>query len=162
LQTHIFWSGRWRNPSHGIVTDAWLATQPLKDGHRLRWWYEGEGPDAAFLERYTSPSSPYSQYVEVAEFNEAKESAGTCLEGMREWTDLEYAKSLEMPIQTKSDLVRTLLLKNYGGIWLDSAYHFPLVLPFCCELTLPFSLPFPPFSRYDPSSRLHPSHSHRS
>ncbi|GAA5827997.1 hypothetical protein JCM11251_005683 [Rhodosporidiobolus azoricus] len=120
LITHVFWSGPWRNPSHWLVTDAWLATQRLSDGHKLIWWYKGTGPDDAFLERYTAPASPYFGYVEARRFNEEEEAAGSCLMSMREWVDPEYAASLEMPIQTKSDLVRLLLLSKYGGNWLDA------------------------------------------
>ncbi|GAA5918151.1 hypothetical protein JCM6882_007292, partial [Rhodosporidiobolus microsporus] len=116
---HAFWSGPWRNPSHFFTTDAFLATQRLSDGHRLIWWYQGDGPDAAFKERYLSPESPYSQYVEARRFHE-EEAEGSCLTSMREWADPEYAKSLEMPITTRSDLIRLLLLSKYGGVWLDA------------------------------------------
>ncbi|GAA6008065.1 hypothetical protein JCM10207_007015 [Rhodosporidiobolus poonsookiae] len=116
---HAFWSGPWQI-SHSVTTDAFLATQRLSDGHRLIWWYQGDGPDEAFLERYISPSSPYAPYVEVRRFVDDVEAAGTCLTSMREWLDPEYGKSLEMPIQTRSDLVRLLLLSKYGGVWLDA------------------------------------------
>jgi mannosyltransferase OCH1-like enzyme len=39
---------------------------------------------------------------------------------MREWTDEEYRKEIHMPIQTRSDLIRLLLLSKYGGMWLDA------------------------------------------
>ncbi|BGP12157.1 hypothetical protein JCM10213_004722 [Rhodosporidiobolus nylandii] len=139
---HAFWSGPWRKPSHWLITDAWLATQRLSDGHRLVWWYQGDGPDAAFLERYTSPSSPYARYVEVRRFDDAVEPQGSCLMNMPEWRDPEYAASLEMPIQSKSDLVRLLLLSKYGGAWLD-ADTIPLR-----DMT--------PFLRIGPSSPMFP------
>jgi mannosyltransferase OCH1-like enzyme len=40
--------------------------------------------------------------------------------GMREWMDPDYRKELKMPISTRSDLIRLLLLSKYGGIWLDA------------------------------------------
>lgn len=39
---------------------------------------------------------------------------------MREWNDHEYRKELDMPVSTRSDLIRLLLLSKYGGIWLDA------------------------------------------
>lgn len=51
---------------------------------------------------------------------------------MREWTDPEYAKEVGVPITTKSDLVRLLLLKKYGGVWLDGALRLVSSL---CVLT---------------------------
>lgn len=40
--------------------------------------------------------------------------------GMREWTDPEYREELKMPVSTRSDLIRLLLLSKFGGIWLDA------------------------------------------
>ncbi|GAA6033740.1 hypothetical protein JCM8097_004407 [Rhodosporidiobolus ruineniae] len=117
---HTFWSGPWRDPSHTLVTSAFLATQRLSYGHKLIIWYQGAGPSPAFRERFLSPSSPYSRYVEAREFVDDAEASGTCLEGMREWTDRDYAAKLEIPIQARSDLVRLLLLSKYGGVWLDA------------------------------------------
>ncbi|GAA5921001.1 hypothetical protein JCM1841_003251 [Sporobolomyces salmonicolor] len=119
LITHLFWSGRWRPTSHGLTTDAWLATQRLGAGNQLIWWYEGDGPDEAFLERYTSPTSPYRKYVSFRKFEDSL-AEGTCLTNMREWADKEYQQEIHFPVSTRSDLIRLLLLSKYGGIWLDA------------------------------------------
>jgi len=38
---------------------------------------------------------------------------------MREWMDADYRKEIKMPIASRSDLIRLLLLSKFGGIWLD-------------------------------------------
>jgi mannosyltransferase OCH1-like enzyme len=39
---------------------------------------------------------------------------------MPEWSDPAYQKEVNLPIETRSDLIRLLLLSKYGGIWLDA------------------------------------------
>jgi hypothetical protein len=118
VQTHLFWAGDWRPASHGLTLDAWLATQPFETSS-LIWWYEGDGPSAEFVDKYTGPTSPYRNVVSFRKFEESL-ADGTCLTGMREWTDEEYRKEINMPISTRSDLIRLLLLSKFGGIWLDA------------------------------------------
>jgi hypothetical protein len=138
----------------------------------VRFNPSGEGPTDDFLQRYTSPSSPYSPYVSVKRFDEAREAKGSCLESMREWTDPEYAKEVGVPITTKSDLVRLLLLKKYGGVWLDGALRFFSSL-LCLTsrngrssaddlLALLYLCPIPRYSRYGSASRPRSSRSYRS
>ncbi|GAA5834110.1 hypothetical protein JCM3766R1_004461 [Sporobolomyces carnicolor] len=118
LITHLFWAGPWRHSSHALTLDAWLATQSFETSS-LIWWYEGDGPSPEFAARYTGPDSPYRHVVTFQRFDEAL-AEGTCLMDMREWNDHEYRKELDMPVSTRSDLIRLLLLSKYGGIWLDA------------------------------------------
>ncbi|GAA5988784.1 hypothetical protein JCM5350_002939 [Sporobolomyces pararoseus] len=118
LITHLFWTGNWRPGSHGLTIDAWLATQPFETSS-LIWWYEGAGPAEDFREKYTGPTSPYRNVISFREFDESL-AEGTCLMGMREWADPEYRKEINMPIPSRSDLIRLLLLSKFGGIWLDA------------------------------------------
>ncbi|GAA5985510.1 hypothetical protein JCM5350_004022 [Sporobolomyces pararoseus] len=118
LITHLFWAGNWRDASHALTLDAWLATQPFETSS-LIWWYEGVGPSDSFREKYTGADSPYRNVVSFREFDESL-ADGTCLTGMREWIDPDYRKELEMPVSTRSDLIRLLLLSKFGGIWLDA------------------------------------------
>ncbi|GAA5834270.1 hypothetical protein JCM3766R1_004507 [Sporobolomyces carnicolor] len=118
LITHLFWAGTWRPGSHGLTLDAWLATQPFETSS-LIWWYEGDGPSPEFVAKYAGPDSPYRNVVSFRRFDDAL-AEGTCLTQMREWMDDDYRKSINMPIQTRSDLIRLLLLSKYGGIWLDA------------------------------------------
>lgn len=116
--THLFWAGSWRPGSHGLTVDAWLATQPFETSS-LIWWYEGAGPSDDFREKYTGVDSPYRNVVSFRQFDESL-AEGTCLTSMREWTDEEYRKEISMPIPSRSDLIRLLLLSKFGGIWLDA------------------------------------------
>ncbi|GAA5914021.1 hypothetical protein JCM5296_001543 [Sporobolomyces johnsonii] len=99
------------------IPDAGLI--PLGTGNHLIWWYEGDGPDEASLERYTSPTSPYRHFVSFRKFDESL-AEGTCLTSMREWADKEYQQEINLPVSTRSDLIRLVLLAKYGGIWLDA------------------------------------------
>ncbi|GAA6023780.1 hypothetical protein JCM11491_006863 [Sporobolomyces phaffii] len=118
LITHLFWAGKWRPGSHGLTIDAWLATQPFETSS-LIWWYEGDGPSREFADKYTGPDSPYRHVVSFRKFDESL-ADGTCLAHMREWTDAAYRDEIKMPIATRSDLIRLLLLSKFGGIWLDA------------------------------------------
>ena len=100
--------------SIALTMDAWLATQRLQDGHQLIFWYD-ELP-SMLVDRYTK----YADFVQFRPFDAAGEAAGTCLASMREYTDEAYRNEVEMATQTKSDLVRVLLLEKYGGVWLDT------------------------------------------
>ncbi|GAA5967698.1 hypothetical protein JCM3765_000004, partial [Sporobolomyces pararoseus] len=114
----LFWAGNWRDASHGLTLDAWLATQPFETSS-LIWWYEGVGPSDAFREKYTGADSPYRNVVSFRKFDESL-AEGTCLMGMREWIDEKYRQEINMPIPSRSDLIRLLLLSKFGGIWLDA------------------------------------------
>ncbi|GAA5881920.1 hypothetical protein JCM16303_003465 [Sporobolomyces ruberrimus] len=118
LVTHLFWSGeRWRTPTFSLATDSWLATQDTVN-NKLYWWYETTPPPSTFVDRYTSPTSPYRSIVSFHQFNESL-AESTCLGEMKEWSDLTYRKEVEMPRMTRRDLVKLLLLERYGGVWLD-------------------------------------------
>jgi len=34
--------------------------------------------------------------------------------------DADYRKEIKLPVPTRSDLIRLLLLSKFGGIWLDA------------------------------------------
>ncbi|GAA5871570.1 hypothetical protein JCM3774_006300 [Rhodotorula dairenensis] len=124
LLFHARWSGDAATPgarkSHRLATDAFLATQRLKDGHRLIWWYrtESNADDAVtvfgsdFYERYLQPESPFYRYVEVQRIHDEALSRGTCAASL--------VSGLESPV-VPDDLERTLILSRYGGIWIDGA-----------------------------------------
>ena len=38
---------------------------------------------------------------------------------MREWSDLDYRKEVEMPSMTRKELIKLLILERFGGIWMD-------------------------------------------
>lgn len=101
-----------------MTLDAWLATQPWDTSASLIWWYEGDGPSKEWADKYTGPDSPYRNVVSFRRFDDAI-AEGTCLTSMREWTDADYRKEIKMPIASRSDLIRLLLLSKFGGIWLD-------------------------------------------
>ncbi|GAA5985480.1 hypothetical protein JCM10908_006991 [Rhodotorula pacifica] len=127
LLFHARWNGgeaalRSRR-SRQLATDAFLATQRLKDGHRLVWWYEPDDQthagtvdpvtvvDAAFRDRYLRPESPYSRFVEVRILDVKALAHGTCAEAL-------VSRPIDKSAQ--SDFERTLILGRYGGVWIDA------------------------------------------
>ena len=114
---HMLWLGPLPgtvSTSIALTMDAWLATQRLQDGHQLVFWYD-QLP-TMLADRYTN----YTDFIQFRHFDPETESAGTCLTSMREFTDEAYRDEVKMAAQTKSDLVRVLLLEKYGGVWLDT------------------------------------------
>lgn len=112
---HLYWRGPWRT-QNDFAIEAFLATQRLRDGHRIIFWYHDGGPPSSTREYLRQ----YSNYVEFREADLYAESQGTCLTQKLEWTDASYQESVDMPVQALSDMFRTLLLAKYGGIWIDA------------------------------------------
>ena len=112
---HLYWHGPWR-PQNDFTIEAFLATQRLGDGHRIIFWHDDGGPPESTRKYFQI----YSDYVEFREVDIFAESHGTCLELMREWSDVHYRDAMNMPIQTLSDIFRVLILARFGGIWMDA------------------------------------------
>ncbi|BFZ64130.1 hypothetical protein YB2330_005269 [Saitoella coloradoensis] len=117
LVFHAYWAGSWR-PFHEVMIDSFLATQRLGDGHKMIYWYIGPGPSDKTRQKYAEGVG--KGCVEFREFVAEKEAKGTCLAQMPEWSDAKYREEVKMPVESYSDLVRTLLLAKYGGVWVDS------------------------------------------
>jgi hypothetical protein len=115
LLFHQYWPGKWR-PFNEVAIEAWLATQRLGDGHRLIYWYDGEGPPAKTRSKFQA----YQQYMEFRELDRRVESKATCVAHMPEWTSEEYRKSNSMSVEALSDITRNLLLAKYGGVWMNA------------------------------------------
>ena len=106
--------------SHRLATDAFLATQRLKDGHRLIWWYQAQSDadDAAtvlgrsFHERYLQPESPFYPHIEARRIDAEALARGTCASALVHQS---------MGQSVSDDLERTLILSRHGGIWIDNA-----------------------------------------
>jgi len=114
---HMLWLGSMSyemTRSISLTIDAWLATQRLQDGHQLYFWYDQD--PTQLIERFAN----YTEFVQFRPFDHSTEAAGTCLASMREFNDEAYQKEIELPTVSRSDLVRVLLLKKYGGVWLDT------------------------------------------
>ena len=111
---HMLRIGAWR-PFLCVTIDAFLATQNLKAGHRIFFWYTEEVPQDIY-NRYAL----FPKHLEFRYLNATKEAEGTCMEHMREFSDAKYAAALSLPITTRSDLIRQLLMSKYGGGWIDT------------------------------------------
>lgn len=109
---------RWRDgteEAHAFATDTFLATQRLRAGHRLIWWYEANGSslasghDEAFRARYLASESPFAPFIEARPLELDDLARGTCAE-----------ESLKRPTSHEllRDLGRSLVLARYGGIWI--------------------------------------------
>ncbi|KAJ3026830.1 hypothetical protein HDV00_011579 [Rhizophlyctis rosea] len=116
MLTHVYRDGPWLL-FQLITIDSWLATQRLSDGHKLVYWYTVD-PGQKIRERYAAWTG--AGVLEFRVFDPATEAKGTCIEGMREWWDEAYQKEVGWRKVSASDLIRTLLLSKYGGIWLDT------------------------------------------
>lgn len=124
LTYHVMWRvDRAETPATGqlgrqLATDAFLATQRLRDGHRLIWWYPSNSsappflPGDAFHSRYLVPESPFFDFVEARPLDVDELAGGTCARTLVEGS---------LGAKTRAELERTLVLARYGGVWLDEA-----------------------------------------
>ncbi|KAJ3036747.1 hypothetical protein HDV00_002409 [Rhizophlyctis rosea] len=116
MLTHIYWGGPWRK-FQLVGIDSWLATQPLRDGHKLIYWHTVDpGEDIRAIYKVWTQAG----VLEFRFFDPELEARGTCIENMPEWTDEAYRKEIGLAPVSMSDLIRTLLLSKYGGIWMDT------------------------------------------
>mmetsp|Transcript_16851 Transcript_16851/g.31912 ORF Transcript_16851/g.31912 Transcript_16851/m.31912 type:complete len:408 (-) Transcript_16851:256-1479(-) len=102
-----------------MLLRSWLITQDLQ---RSRFYLWTTGSSEA---RSNGPSLPqwfkdYYPYVSLRLFDYSSEIIGTPLEHSRHFHSWEKLTNTSMPIATVSDVVRNVLLHNYGGIWLDN------------------------------------------
>lgn len=111
---HFLHVGKWR-PALEVAIDAFLATQNLNAGHRIYYWYV-----EAIPKQVTQRYQRFKNSIQFRYFNSTEEIRGTCLEHKREFIDDKYAADLSFPIQTRSDMIRQLLMSKYGGAWLDT------------------------------------------
>lgn len=111
---HVYWNGEFR-PHNDMIIEAFLATQRLGDGHRLYYWYKGDGPSDETRKKFEK----YSEYFEYRELDFDKEGDGWCVKDMPEWNNVTYLVENDMFVQSESDILRNFLLGKYGGIWLD-------------------------------------------
>jgi hypothetical protein len=111
---HQYWKGPWR-PFIETSIKAFLATQHLGLGHELIFWYEDGEPPADVRASFTNGTSKWRRHVVFREFDRTKEAKDTCMEHMLEWFQLGAG----LPHVVNSDLVRSLLLAKYGGVWLN-------------------------------------------
>ena len=116
---HTYWRGAWGEAFDWTI-ESFLATQRLGDGHRMIFWYDEDDPPESTRNYFQH----YSDYVEIRKIDLAAESKGTCLENMLEWTDPSYQWEVRMSVASFSDMVRTLLLSKYGGVWVDTDIIF--------------------------------------
>lgn len=111
---HQYWKGPWR-AFNSISIEAFLATQRLADGHRMVYWYEGEGPPETIRRKYGD--GEFGRYVEFRQLDRDRQARGSCVEAMPEWNNKTYREELGM--KDPADIVSHLILHNYGGIWLS-------------------------------------------
>ncbi|KAJ3046540.1 hypothetical protein HK097_000769, partial [Rhizophlyctis rosea] len=116
MLTHIYWSGPWRRFLL-VGIDSWLATQPLSDGHKLIYWFTVD-PGTEIRKRYHSWTD--AGVLEFRLFNPVEEAKGTCLSQKKEWMDPVWQQQQGIKSVTMSDLIRTVILAKYGGIWQDT------------------------------------------
>eukprot|EP00041_Stephanoeca_diplocostata_P023288 m.569385 g.569385 ORF g.569385 m.569385 type:complete len:655 (-) comp22259_c0_seq1:642-2606(-) len=117
LIVHVGWTGPW--PEHFIedihaLLDSFLATQDISRSQLIFWLMDRE-PDASdpLIAKYTSSSNGAVQfrYADVAKLTE-----NTCVAQHPEM----WNSPGEIQPQTKSDLLRLVLLHKYGGVWVDT------------------------------------------
>eukprot|EP00036_Acanthoecidae_sp_10tr_P018353 CAMPEP_0206296834 /NCGR_PEP_ID=MMETSP0106_2-20121207/5869_1 /ASSEMBLY_ACC=CAM_ASM_000206 /TAXON_ID=81532 /ORGANISM="Acanthoeca-like sp., Strain 10tr" /LENGTH=648 /DNA_ID=CAMNT_0053727497 /DNA_START=214 /DNA_END=2161 /DNA_ORIENTATION=- len=128
LQIHTAWIG----PVDGIFTelialvDSFLATQHTVGGRAILtlWFLEDDPPSLDHpLRRRFVLHDGHAVRFERADL--AALAAGTCLEGRREYLDVnvsgvDWKRAGTMGPKEKADMARILLLHAHGGVWVDT------------------------------------------
>ena len=112
LFVHVAWSGTWPKPNYepdveGLF-DSFLLTQDTRHT-KLIFWLMDAVPDPALpiIKRYKAQTNA----IEFRKADLQDLSKGTCLEGR----DSAWNFTGKIPLQSKSDLLRLLLLWRFGG-----------------------------------------------
>ena len=114
LLFHTFWAGPIQRV-HLLQIDTFLATQTLNNCSKFIFWVSSPEHIPAATHR-----RELAQFYEIRHFDLARESSGTCLTHKKELWNSTYSTELGVDIAALSDLLRLLLLHNYGGVWIDS------------------------------------------
>lgn len=116
---NISWDDVDQVPKLQMLLRSWLITQDLRRSRYQLW--------TAIRPEMSDTGAPlpqwfrdYHPYVSLHFFNYSTEIVGTPLEHSRHFHSWEKITNTSMGITTLSDVVRNLLLHNYGGIWLDN------------------------------------------
>ena len=118
LLFHVGWTGPWLEhflPDMHALLDSFLATQDVPHRARLLFWLMDRDPDPSdpLIAKYTARGGGA---IEFRRAHTAELSAGTCLAGRTAM----WEPPGEIQPQTKSDLLRLLLLHRHGGLWIDT------------------------------------------
>ena len=114
------WAGKWNEVFAGDIAatlDSFVVTQNLSNTQLLFWFLERPprgSPTFDALETRFERLAPGA--IEFREANITELASGTCVASTPElWTTRG-----SIPLQTKSDVFRLLVLHKYGGIWIDT------------------------------------------
>lgn len=139
-------NANWDDPTWTMPFKSFLLTQNLSRVKMILWVGEDDiqilRNNTTFMGRFLISS--VKEYVSLRVWNFTLEVRGTplALHNMGE--------SGQIPIPTYSDIVRLLLLHNYGGFWLDTdAWLVQDILPLADNLGLQFGVSFNPNSGFN-------------
>lgn len=126
------YGGRFALPDDWVETSrklrllplSFLATQNLKNTKMIFW--ANADPSHPSLQEIFAPLRNYSDFIELRRFDPSSEMAKIAAKFAPKGEAvtltarlLKIFKSLSQ-ITSKSDIMRTVLLYNYGGLWMDS------------------------------------------
>lgn len=104
---------------------SFLATQSLENV-KLYFWANVEGTHPLIQKIFGPLMDQYGKYIEIKKFDAAAEIKKVCShyesEKSKGELTVELVKIYESQsiVASKSDLMRAILLYNYGGAWMDS------------------------------------------
>jgi hypothetical protein len=114
-----------------LAIQAFLMTQDLRHSKLVLW-----APSrAAVYDKRTAPFfDAFRDYVSIRTLDWAREVVGTPFEGDPFFGDHQTVLGAFTKLASYSDVVRALVLHNYGGMWLDNdMVLFRYVRTWCCS-----------------------------
>lgn len=119
LIIHMAWAGRWNDvfaPDIGATLDSFVITQDLARTKLIFWFLE---PPPATSETYRALVNRFNRSDFSIQFRQAnidELAKNTCVQR----TPRVWKTPGNIPLQTKSDVFRLVVLHKYGGIWIDT------------------------------------------
>jgi hypothetical protein len=107
-RAHLYWHGR-IGRKQALAISSFLATQDLATAQLCLWLDAREGYEGHAANRWLEPLLPR---ITVKAFDARQETRGTPLEGCAELYD-------QLPPVRHSNLVRSVVLYTYGGVYAD-------------------------------------------
>mmetsp|Transcript_20387 Transcript_20387/g.52972 ORF Transcript_20387/g.52972 Transcript_20387/m.52972 type:complete len:701 (-) Transcript_20387:1072-3174(-) len=123
LTLHMAWAGRWNDAFAGDIAatlDSFVVTQDLSRTQLIFWFLEpfptASASFTALTDRFSGTDTLGRGAVEFRRADLDALARGTCVEHTpRLWRTFG-----SIPLQTKSDVFRMVVLHQHGGIWIDT------------------------------------------
>eukprot|EP00050_Salpingoeca_kvevrii_P017314 m.63991 g.63991 ORF g.63991 m.63991 type:complete len:524 (-) comp7496_c0_seq2:83-1654(-) len=114
LYIHTYYSGKpFRDMEYVVL--SYLMTQDLEKT-RFNFWTDAATIASPDFAKFMAIFEKHRKWVNFLVVDVARDAEGTCMEGKEHFIDPTVD---DLDARIYSDLIRILVLKHYGGLWVD-------------------------------------------